>query len=243
MTDQDQPKVAMVIMAHPDDAEFGSAGTVATWVAEGWDVHYVVCTDGSGGGPDDTMDVGTAARQKVIATRKLEQRAACDILGVTDMVFLDYTDGQLQPSIELRRDLVRLLRQYRPTRVICPSPDRVWEQVLSIPRQHSDHLAAGQAALSAIYPASQNPWDFPELLQEGLKPHTVKDIYIVGAPIINYAVDISATIDRKMEALRAHTSQVAAHFDEINRMLRERSAEIGQEYGMPLAEVYHRIER
>jgi LmbE family N-acetylglucosaminyl deacetylase len=242
MTDQEQRRVAMVIMAHPDDAEFGCAGTVAAWVREGWEVSYVICTDASGGGLDEATDVGAAARRQITETRKAEQRAAGAILGLHDVIFLDYPDGLLMPTLELRRDLVRLMRRYRPTRVISQSPDRSWRPMMFIGRYHPDHLAAGQAAIAALYPACQNPWDFPELLEEGLLPHKVRELYVMGAPELNHAIDISATIDVKLAALRAHTSQVGARIDELEPLLRKRSAELGEPYGMAYAELFHRTE-
>src|SRR5581483_8420104 len=217
----------MVIVAHADDAEFMAAGTIALWAQEGWDVYYALCTDGGSGGPDEATDVTPAARQKVVETRKKEQRAAAEVLGARDVIFLGYPDGQLQPTIELRRQIVRLLRRYRPTRLILQSPDRSWTPALSIGGYHPDHLAAGQAVMAAVYPASQNPWDFPELLEEGLTPHKVSELYISAAPVVNYAVDITATIDRKIEALRAHESQLGNHFAELERMLRSWNEEAG----------------
>ncbi|HKV00867.1 MAG TPA: PIG-L family deacetylase [Ktedonobacteraceae bacterium] len=240
--EQKQNKVAMVIVAHPDDAEFGAAGTVATWVREGWDVYYVICTDASGGGPDDATDVGPEARRKVSETRKREQQAACAVLGVKDVFFLDYPDGLLQPTIELRRELVRLLRGYRPSRVICPSPERSWTPAFFIGRYHADHLAAGVAALAAIYPMSQNPWDFPELLNEGLLPHKISEIYIMGAQVVNHFVDISGVIDIKIEALLSHVSQFIDRTEDIGSMVRTRSAEWGAKYGVAYAEDFHRAE-
>lgn len=242
MSEQEQNKVAMVIIAHPDDAEFGCSGTIALWAREGWDVYYVVCTDGAGGGPDDATDVGLEAQRKGTETRKREQRAAGEILGIKDIVFLDYPDGKLEPTIELRRDLVRVLRRYRPARVICPSPERIWTPVLMIRRYHPDHLAVGVASLAAIYPASQNPWAFPELMDEGLRPHKVSEIYIMGAPVANYAVDISATIQQKLAALRAHTSQIGNIADEMQQRILKGNAEQGAKYGMPYAEEFHRAE-
>ncbi len=241
MSEQEQNKVAVVIIAHPDDAEFGCAGTVATWIDDGWEVYYVVCTDASGGGPDDATDVGPAARQAVAETRKREQRAAGEVLSLKDVIFLDYPDGQLQPTTELRRDLVRVLRRYRPTRVVFQSPERVWTPMLIIPRHHPDHLAAGQAAIVAIYPASQNAWDFSELLQEGLLPHKVREIYIMGAPSPNHVVDISTTIERKLAALQAHVSQHVNN-PAMEEFLRTRSAELGNKYDMAYAEEFHRTE-
>ncbi len=240
---QEERQVALVIFAHPDDAEFGSAGTVARWAREGWDVYYIVCTDGAAGGPDDATDCGPEARRAIVEVRKAEQRAAAAVLGVRDVIFLDYPDGLLQPSLDLRRDLVRLIRRYRPTRVICPSPDRSWSPVYAIGRYHPDHLAAGEAALAAIYPAAQNPWDFPDLLAEGLAPHVVPEVFIVGAPVVNYAVDISETIDLKIEALRAHRSQLADHFEQLERWMRTMAAERGVKYGLPCAEEFHRVAR
>ncbi|HTK06333.1 MAG TPA: PIG-L deacetylase family protein [Ktedonobacteraceae bacterium] len=235
-------KVALVVVAHPDDAEFMAAGTVATWAADGWDVHYVICTDASGGGPDHAEDVSPEARKVISNIRKREQRAACDVLGAKDIVFLDYPDGLLEPSMALRRDLVRVFRQYRPSRVICQSPDRNWERGYAIGGYHPDHLAAGTATISAFYPASQNGWDFPELLQEDLKPHKIHEIYFAGAPTANFAVDISATIDKKIESLRAHASQLADEFDEIEGWIKKWTVEIGKKHGMEYAEEFHRAE-
>lgn len=242
MSEQEQNKVALVVVAHPDDAEFAAAGTVAKWVKEGWEIHYVICTDASGGGPDDAQDVSMEARKVISDTRKQEQRAACEILGVKDVVFLDYPDGLLTPSIELRGKLVRLMRTYRPYRIICQSPVRTWEPVYQIGRYHPDHLAAGEATLSAMYPASQNGWDFPELLKEGLPPHKVKEIYFSGAPNPNFAVDITAEMDTKMAALRAHVSQLGDRINELEGFLRTRTADTGKKYGMEYAEEFHRAE-
>jgi LmbE family N-acetylglucosaminyl deacetylase len=231
-------KIAMVIVAHPDDAEFGCAGTIAAWIKDGWEVHYLICSDGSGGGSDDAREVGLEARQQITATRKLEQRAACDVLGVKELIFLDFPDGQLEPNISMRKELVRHLRRLRPTRVILQSPERAWQPIMPIPRYHPDHLAAGQAALAAIYPACQNPWDFPELLEAGLEPHRVREIYIMGAPHQNHAVDVSETIGIKFEALKAHTSQ-HVNFSETEKRVRSWLTAAGQAFGMEFAEVYH----
>ncbi|HEU5423739.1 MAG TPA: PIG-L deacetylase family protein [Nitrolancea sp.] len=235
----EERKVAMVVVAHPDDAEFGSAGTLAKWAKEGWDVYQVIVTDGASGGSDEATEVGPEARRKMTATRKAEQRKAAEVLGVKDVIFLDYPDGEVQPTLELRKDIVRLLRTYRPTRVICPSPDRTWTPAYAIGRYHPDHLAVGQAAMAAVYPASQNPWDFPELLQQGLGPHKIKELYVAGAPVINHAVDISDTIDQKIEALRAHHSQLGDHMEQIEEWIRGGSAKAGEEYNMGYAERFH----
>ncbi len=237
-----QNKTAMVIVAHPDDAEFAVAGSVAKWVRDGWDVYYVICTDATGGGPDEATDVGLSAKRVISDTRKREQRAAGEVLGLKDVFFLDYPDGLLQPSIELRHDLVRLLRTYRPSRVFCQSPDRTWTPTLTLGRYHSDHLAAGQATLAAIYPMSQNPWDFPELLDEGLLPHKISEVYIAGAPHINHYIDISDVMEQKIDALLCHASQFIGRMEEVEKMVRKRFAEIGAKYGVAFAEEFHRTE-
>jgi LmbE family N-acetylglucosaminyl deacetylase len=231
---------ALVIVAHPDDAEFGAAGTVATWVREGWEVRYVIVSDGSAGGGDDATDVGPAARRQVSATRQAEQRAAGEVLGLAGIDFLNYPDGQIQHTIELRRELVRRLRTYRPSRVIMLAPTRIWEPSYRIGLYHPDHIAVSDAAIGAIYPASQNPWDFPELLmEEGLAPHTVNEVWFVAAPNVNRWVDVSDVMDVKLDALRAHASQLARNFDEVEHWVRQWMGEAGQRHGVAYAEEFH----
>ncbi|WP_322820311.1 PIG-L deacetylase family protein [Chloroflexus sp.] len=239
---QNEPKTALVVVAHPDDAEFGCGGTLAAWAAEGWEITLVICTDGSGGGPDDATDVGPAARRRISEIRKAEQQEAAKVLGLKEVIFLDYPDGMLQPTLELRRDIVRQIRRVRAQRVVCQSPDRVWTPQYSIPRFHPDHLAAANATLAAVYPAAQNGWDFPELLAEGYPPSKVREVYITGAPVLNFAVDISATIEQKLAALRCHVSQLGADQTELAERVRQWAAERGQEFGLPLAEAFHRVE-
>jgi len=183
-----------------------------------------------------------AARQRIVETRKKEQQAAAQILGVKDVIFLDYPDGQLQPTLQLRRDIVRLLRRYRPSRLVCQTPERRWTPALSIGAYHPDHLAAGQAVMAAVYPASQNPWDFPELLEEGYQPHKVAELYIMAAPVTNHAIDISTTIERKMQSLRAHESQLASHIDEIEKWMYAWAKDVGERHGYTYAEEFHRVE-
>jgi LmbE family N-acetylglucosaminyl deacetylase len=233
---------ALVVMAHPDDAEFGCAGTIAAWVRDGWHVTYVVCTDAAAGGPDEAIDVSPAARGVITAMRKDEQRAACAVLGVADVIFLDEPDGVLQPTLALRRTLVRIYRQVRPQRLVCQSPIPTFEPVYAIGRHHPDHLAAGTAAIAAMYPASQNPWDFPELLDEGFMPHKIRELYLMGAPNPNHAVDIAATLEQKLAALAAHTSQVGARMHELRPRMTQWAATAGQPFGLDAAEVFHRAE-
>jgi LmbE family N-acetylglucosaminyl deacetylase len=164
------------------------------------------------------------------------------VLGLRGVFFLDYPDGVLTPSIDLRRDLVRLIRTVRPTRLLCQSPERTWKPTYSVPRHHPDHLAAGAAAMAAMYPAAQNPWDFPELLAAGLEPHKVRELYVMSAPEVNHAVDIAETLDVKIEALRAHYSQLSADFERVEQRVREWAATNGQAHDLPAAEVFHRAE-
>ncbi len=241
MSNAEQKNVAMVVVAHEDDAEFGCAGTVALWVREGWDVYYVICADGGSGGPDDATDVSQEARQKIVETRKQEQRNAGAVLGLKDVYFLGYPDGQLEPSLALRKALVRLLRIHKPARVICQSPDRSWTPSLIIQRYHHDHIAAGRATLEAIYPSAQNPWDFPELLQEGLSPHKISEIYIMGAPVENSSVDTTSAMETKMQALHAHTSQFAGGGEDVEQLLRSIDGETGKRYGHTYAEGFHLV--
>jgi LmbE family N-acetylglucosaminyl deacetylase len=236
--EQELDKRALVIMAHPDDAEFGSAGTTAKWVREGWEVHYLVVTDATGGGSDEATDVGAEAKALISSTRKAEQLEAGRVLGLSTVEFLDYPDGVVEPTIKLRHDIVRVLRRIRPSRVICPSPERRWDPY-TIGRYHADHLAVGAAALAAIYPACQNPWDFPELLLEGLTPHKVNEVWIVGAPQNNHWVDVSDTVDVKIDALRAHHSQLGEFFEHVDDNVRRWLSENGAKYDVAAAEEFH----
>lgn len=235
-----KPKVAMIFVAHPDDAEFGSAGSAAAWSREGWDVYYTIMTDGGSGGDDHATDVGPEARRKMSEIRKGEQRDAGRILGLKDVIFLDYPDGTLEPTLELRRDIVRLIRQYKVDRVVCQSPEWGWEHGYSIGRNHPDHLAGGTAVLRAIYPAPQNAWDFPELLAEGLEPYKVNELLVVGAPYPNYAVDISDTLDLKIEALRAHKSQIQDPTGQLATWIRRWASSRAARYGLDYVEEFHR---
>jgi LmbE family N-acetylglucosaminyl deacetylase len=145
----------------------------------------------------------------------------------------------LQPTLEFRREIVRLLRTYKPYRVVCQSPERSWAPQMQIGRYHPDHRACGEGVISALYPASQNPWDFPELLSEGLSPHKVKELYVVGTPVVNHWVDVSETIDVKIEALMAHASQFVGHAEEVAERIRSRLSEAGKQYGVAFAEEFH----
>jgi LmbE family N-acetylglucosaminyl deacetylase len=191
----------LVVVAHPDDCDFGCAATTALWTSQGVDVSYCIVTDGDAGGSDRA-----AKRADVAALRRTEQAAAGREVGVTDITFLGYPDGKLVPTLELRRDISRVIREKQPERVMVQSPVRNFTRIFA---SHPDHLAAGEAALCAVYPDSRNPFAHPELLdQYGLEPHTVEEVWIMGgAGETNEVVDVTDTIERKLAALRCHRSQ------------------------------------
>ncbi len=190
-----------MVTAHPDDVDFGMGGTVATWTAAGVEVAYCVCTDGDAGGFDRAV-----SRPAMAATRRDEQRAAAKTLGVEHVEFLGYPDGRLAPSIELRRDISRVIRQLRPERVVCQSPERRWDRIFA---SHPDHLAAGEAAVCAVYPDARNPFAHPELLgSEGLEPHTVGELWLMASGRPDHFVDVTDATERKLAALRCHASQL-----------------------------------
>jgi len=218
----------MVIVAHPDDAEFTVAGTVAAWAKAGCRVTYVVCTDGNAGSHEPGM-----TRQKLAEIRRAEQRAACDILGVSEVVFLGYDDGQLQPTLELRRDLVRLIRRYKPEVVITGDPTRVFWDDKYI--NHPDHRAAAQAAVDAVAPASELPLLWPEVGA----PHRVRQVYIHGNDQPNLGVEVTETIEQKIAALKQHASQMRDW--DPTEMIKAWAAETGREKGLAYAESYRVI--
>lgn len=223
------PERAMVVVAHPDDAEFGCAGTVAAWARSGANVTYVICTDGSRGSNDPTHD-----RAALISTRQAEQRAAAALLGVRTVEFLGYPDGELVAEQRLVRDLVRLIRRDRPEIVIAQNPSRALRLTLYV--SHPDHLAAGEATLRAVYPHARTRPSFPELLAEGLEPHDVREVWIVGTAEPDTWVDISATIDLKIAALRAHRSQLG-NWD-VESFVRRWTRANGRGRGYAHAEVF-----
>jgi LmbE family N-acetylglucosaminyl deacetylase len=191
---------ALVVTAHPDDVDFGAAGTVATWTDQGIEVTYCIVTDGDAGARDPAMD-----RSALPAIRRAEQEAAAKEVGVTDLVWLGYPDGRLVATIELRRDIARVIRQVRPQRVVCQWPERTWTSVFA---SHPDHMAAGEATMCAVYPDSRNPFSFPELLVEGLAPHVVDEVWVMSSSTPNTWVDVTDTFDRKVAALLRHASQL-----------------------------------
>lgn len=228
---------ALVVGAHPDDIDFGVAGTVARWVDAGVQVTYLLITRGDQGGFDDTP------RESVAALREAEQIAAAAVLGVTDVRFLDgYRDGWVEATPDLVRDISRVIRQVRPQRMLVQSPERNYDR---LPASHPDHMAAGEACIRAIYPSARNPFAFPELLEEGLEAWVVDEVFVSAHPGATHAVDVTDTFERKLAAIRAHVSQVSHRSDELAPMVRGWLTAQAQAAGLPdgrLAEVFHVIE-
>ncbi|HEX9634802.1 MAG TPA: PIG-L deacetylase family protein [Candidatus Limnocylindria bacterium] len=221
---------ALVIFSHPDDAEFGAAPTIAALTAAGARVDYVVTTDGGKGTEDPSM-----TPERLAATRVAEQRAAADVLGVREIVHLGYPDGYLQPSLELRRDLVRQIRRFRPDLVIAQNPQRRTDGNPFI--AHPDHLATGEATLAAIYPAARDRLNFPELLDEGLEPWKVAQVLVSGVERTNLWVDITSTYETGLAALRCHVSQVS-DWAAVEERMAERARAAGAEVGLPMAQAF-----
>lgn len=212
MLEDDAVERALVVTAHPDDVDFGAAGTIATWTAAGTAVTYCICTDGDAGGFDPAVD-----RSDIPGIRRVEQEAAAKAVGVSDVRFLGYPDGRLEASLELRRDISRVIRAVRPQRVLIQSPERNWERIQA---SHPDHLAAGAAAIAAIYPDARNPFAYPELLRdEGLQDWAVAETWVMAHPENNHHVDITEVIEAKLAALRAHVSQTG-HMEGFEERMR-----------------------
>lgn len=216
---------ALVIFAHPDDAEFMCGGTVAAWALEGTDVHYCVISDGSAGSNEPGM-----TRERMIPIREREQRAAAEVLGVRTVTFLGFVDGELEVSLETRKAVARVVRRVRPEVIVAPDPSRLWAGSRYI--NHWDHKQAGTLALCAVMPDAPSRPQFPELLDEGLEPFEVPNLWLVAEDTDTY-VDISKTIDTKIEALRRHESQGTADAEE---WVRERARKTGEKAGMEHAE-------
>lgn len=196
----DEIERALVVVAHPDDIDFGGAGTVATWTAAGIEVTYCIATDGQEGGFEPDRD-----RTEIPEVRRREQTSAAREVGVQDLHFLGYADGALEPSAELVRELVRVIRQVRPDRVLTQSPERNWARLHT---SHPDHLACAEACVRAVYPAAENPFAFPELLtDEGLEAWHVRELWMMEHPENNHWVDVTETVDAKLTALLSHASQ------------------------------------
>jgi LmbE family N-acetylglucosaminyl deacetylase len=221
----------MVVTPHPDDAEIGVAGTVARWIGEGKDVIYVVCTNGDKGTSDTNIKPGELAR-----IREQEQLAAAKLLGVKEVIFLRHPDQTLEDTPEFRKEIVRLIRMYRPETVVTVAPYRryIW---------HRDHRITSRVTLDAVFPYARDFLAYPDLLEEGLQPHKVKEVLLWGSEDPNYRSNITDTFDIKVAALRCHKSQISDNpstgFEE---RWRERHKMLAQGEDYELAEAFHRVE-
>jgi LmbE family N-acetylglucosaminyl deacetylase len=228
----DDVQRVLCVFAHPDDVDFGAAGTVARWVDEGLEVAYLLVTRGDAGGFDDTP------RERMPVIREAEQRAAAAAVGVKQVEFLDgYADGTLAPTVALRKEISAAIRRFQPDRVLTSSPLRRWDRLAG--PSHPDHLAVGEATTCAIYPDARNPFAFPDLLAAGLEPWTVREVWYNGGPSPDHPVDITDRYPRKLAALRAHATQTS-HMD-LDTVLRTRLAAVAEAAGLPagrLAEAF-----
>ncbi len=225
------PTDILVITPHPDDAEFGVAGTVARWTAAGKQVVYVVCTNGNKG----TSDISLKPEQ-LVQIRMQEQRNAANVLGVQEVIFLAYPDQGLEDTPEFRKQIVRLIRQYRPHTIVTADPYRryIW---------HRDHRIAGQVVLDAVFPYARDHLAYPDLIEEGLMPHKVLEMLFWASEDINYRSDITNTFDLKVKALRCHKSQMRELGDpNPEGFLRKRCRDIAMNEDFELGEAFHRIE-
>ena len=194
---------AMVVVAHADDAELRCSGTVATWCKQGMEIVYVLCTDSGAGSRDREMST-----KKLAAIRQEEQRAAGRVLGLSDVVFLGYSDGTLQPTLELRQDIAREVRRYKPDVLLCQYPLR--NLIGSGYLGHPDHMAAGEAALAAVFPTARDHLIFPELLDDGFDTHYVREVLIMDHPEPDRWIDVTEGVETAIKALMAHESQAVA---------------------------------
>ena len=221
----------LVIAPHPDDIEFGAAGTLGLWAHEGRQVVYALCTSGEKGTSDRTI-----TPEKLAAIRENEQRAAASLVGAADVVFLRYPDQGLEETAGFRKHLVRLIRTYRPGIVMTVDPYRRYIY-------HRDHRITGRVVLDAVFPYARDHMAYPDLLEEGLEPHKVREVWLWYSEEVNCRVDITGTFDLKLAALRCHESQVQEFVSaDPETMLRKRCRDMAGEESFELAEAFHRVE-
>jgi len=225
------PERAMFIFAHPDDIEFSVAGTAAKWASQGCENTYVVLTDGNVGTHDPSL-----SREALAQIRRQEQTAAAQVAGAAHCIFLGHDDGSLEPTLALRKQLVKLLRQYRPNAVVCGDPNMYYRGERL---NHPDHRAAARATFDAVFPACEMRLLYPEFEDEGIFPHKVNFVFVTTDQELNHFVDIAETINTKLKALNEHRSQLGG-IDYSDR-LRERAAAVGKQVGLAYAEAFRRF--
>lgn len=229
------PSRALVVVAHPDDIDFGMAGTVAALTQAGTEVHYAIATSGEAGPPEDHD------RGELRALREAEQRAAATEVGVEQVQFLGFPDGHVIADLALRSAISRVIRQIRPDLVLQQSPERRYDRIYA---SHPDHLAVAEATMAAVYPDARNPYAHTHLVDEGHEPHAVREVWIVGLDPADLFVDVTDVIDRKVAALASHRSQTS-RIDDIDAFVRGWAAQVTQRYDLPegrLAEAFRRVD-
>ncbi len=225
----------MVVIAHADDAEYGCSGTVAKLCADGWEMTYVLCTDGSKGSADREI-----SEKELSAIRREEQVNAGKVLGLKDVAFLGYPDSYLEPTLDVRRDIAREIRRYKPDVVICQYPLRTLDGGWGV--GHPDHLAAGEATLAAVFPTARDHMTFPELVDEGFEPHKVGEVWIMGHPEPDVFIDVTDHMETAVKALAEHTTQTGGRpYTELLPRMREwrRRGSVGT--GILYSESYKKI--
>ena len=228
------PERVLVVVAHPDDPEFGADGTVALWASQGADVTYVIVTDGSKGTAEKEM-----TREKLIALREKEQKKAADAVGVANLVFLRQPDGEIENNDHLRELIVRQIRTYRPDVLITHDPT---SRIVAGRRlNHRDHRTVGDAALDATFPLARDRLNYPEHEAEGLEPHKVLDIFLIFSDQADYTVDISNSIDKKIASLEAHESQIS-HLEDLAELIRERGRAAAEHVSFEYGETFRRVQ-
>ena len=235
MTEEQEFSSGMVVIAHADDAEYGCSGTVAKLCAEGWDMIYVLCTDGSKGSSDREI-----SEKELSKARREEQINAGKVIGLRDVAFLGYPDSYLEPTLSLRKDIAREIRRYKPDVVICQYPLRTLDGGWGV--GHPDHLAAGEAALAAVFPTARDHMTFPELLEEGFEPHKVAEVWITGHPEPDVFIDVTDHMETAVKALAEHKSQTGGRpYEEMLPRMKEwrRRGSVGR--GMLYSESFKRI--
>lgn len=230
-----RPKVVLGVCAHPDDIEVCAGGSIAKWAKAGAKIYYLVCTDGSKG----TSDINISGNE-LIQTRRREQQAAAEMLGVDDVVYLEYEDGALECTVELKRDIVRAIRRFKPDTVVTMDPTFIYSLERGV-INHADHRAAGQATLDAVYPLARDHLCFPELLDEGLQPHKTQNLLLVNFDKANYYEDIGSNFELKLKAINAHSSQFP-DAGTIKKRVESMAKQCGKAASCELAEGFIRLE-
>ena len=227
----DRPETALVITPHPDDAEIGCGGTVAKWIAQGTAVYYVLCTNGDKGTSDPNL-----TSERLAEIREREQAEAADVLGVREVVYLRYPDGALEDTADFRGRLVRAIRRFKPDAVFATDPHRRGFYL------HRDHRMCGTVAMDAVFPYARDRLHYPEHIErDGLDTHKVADVLFWGTEEPDTFIDITETIDMKIESLKKHASQVSSEDGDVGDFIRAAARRAGERAGAPYAESFRRI--